>query len=373
MIRSCPACLSKNLKFIYRFEKAPVFNHVFFDSREEAKKAKSGAIELFGCKKCGLIFNAVFSSRLARYTEHYDNTQNYSQYFTSFSDKLARDLVKKYKLQEKNVVEVGCGKGNFVETLYDLGVKKMLGFDPAYVNYSPKIDRLVVKKYFNKNTVKTKADFIICRHTLEHIPNPKEFIASIVSCLVEDGKMYFEMPDLEWIVKNKTFFDFTYEHCNYFTPYSLYNLFSQFGFKRIIFKKGLNGQYIQAEISYGRPNVKKLKPINFAKVGAFINSSISNSAKILPKLGRFIVWGAGGKGVFFLNRLNIDSKISDRIIDINESQQGKFIPGTGQLVVPPETLKEGGLDTIIIMNPVYEKEIKQSARDLGFKGGFVVL
>src|SRR3989344_3728264 len=369
----CPACLNTNLEIIYRFGKAPIFNHVFFDSRDTAKKAKSGAIELRGCRGCGLVFNAIFSSRLARYTEHYDNTQNYSKFFTAFSEKLAQDLVRKYDLKNKNIVEVGCGKGNFVEILYDLGVKNMVGFDPAYTDYNPKIDRLVVKKYFNKNTIKKKADFIICRHTLEHIPKPKEFIASIVSCLAEDGKMYFEMPDLEWIVKNKTFFDFTYEHCNYFTPHSLYNLFAQFGFKHITFKKGLDGQYIQAEISRGKPNTARYKSVSFAKTGAFISSSIGRAARMVKGAGRFIVWGAGGKGVFFLNRLKVDYKRCDRVIDINKSQHGWYIPGTAQQVVAPNVLNDGGVDSIIIMNPVYKKEISQSARSFGFKGKFVVV
>lgn len=372
MIR-CTACSNKELQFIYRFDKAPIFNNVFFNHREAAKKAKTGVIELYGCKKCGLVFNAAFNSRLVCYTDEYNNAQNFSEFFMVFSDDLAKYLVKKYDLKDKNVVEIGCGKGNFVDLIYNLGVKKIIGFDPAYENYNPKIDRLIIKKYFNKNNSKQKADYVICRHTLEHVHKSREFASSVSNCLVSRGGMYFEVPDLGWIVKNKTFFDFTYEHCNYFTPYSLYNLFAQLGLGRILFKKGLRGQYIQAEIGQGKVNIGKLKPINFSKIGASISFGINNDAKIIPKLGKFIVWGAGGKGVFLLNYLKIDHKITDKIIDINKNKQGKFIPGMGQEVVSPEVLKKGGFDTVIIMNPAYEKEICQSAKDLGFKGKFVVM
>ena len=94
---------------------------------------------------------------------------------------------------------------------------------------------------------------------------------------------------------------------------------------------------------------------------------------MIKRLGKFIVWGAGGKGVFFLNRLKINSQRCGRVIDINKNQQGKYIPGTAQEVVSPEVLRKGGIDTIVIMNPVYEKEIHQTAKNLGFNGKFIVL
>jgi|SRR3989344_3367206 len=364
----CTSCGGRNLEFIYKFSDAPVLNNVFFTTKAAAQKARKGVITLHGCKTCGLVFNTSFNEKWSHYTGIYDNTQNASPYFSTYMQKLARRLFKKYRLKDKRVVEVGCGKGQFLELFYDLGVRHIQGFDPTYTNYKPKIDQLIVRKYFNKNNIRGKVDVIICRHTLEHIPRLREFVKSVSQCLAKDGVMYFEIPDLSWIVKNKTFFDFTYEHCNYFTPHSLHALFSQFGFGRITFKQGLGGQYIQAEVRRGVPKKTKTRPIRFEAVKKSIELDREYAENTLKRFGRFIVWGAGGKGVFFLNRLQIQSPF---VIDINKNKQNKYIPGTAQRVVSPEILRKEKIDAIIIMNPIYAKEIREVARNQNFRGKFI--
>ncbi len=272
---------------------------------------------------------------------------------------------------------MGCGKGGFLKLLYENGVKKIKGFDPSYLNHDSLIDRLVVKEYFDIKNIKNKVDFIVCRHTLEHIPNPTKFISSVTKCLTNDGVMYFEFPVLEWIIKNRTFFDFFYEHCNYFTKSSVFTLFEQFGFKNIIFNYGLKGQYFQLEVSRSsiRKNIKKddYLSINFSQISQFINEKINTFKKLINKLDNFVIWGAGAKGVTFLNRLNIHRDKCQYVIDINPNKQNKFIPVTGQRIVSPEILKKEKVDNIIIMNSVYEKEIKAIASKYNYKGEFVLL
>jgi hypothetical protein len=73
---------------------------------------------------------------------------------------------------------------------------------------------------------------------------------------------------------------------------------------------------------------------------------------------RTVVWGAGSKGVTFLNTFR-DSGV-DYAVDINTRKQGMYVAGTGQRIVPPEFLKDYQPDLITVMNPIYRKEIKQS-------------
>lgn len=46
------------------------------------------------------------------------------------------------------------------------------------------------------------------------------------------------------------------------------------------------------------------------------------------------------------------------VVDINPGKQGKYIPGSGQLVVPPEFLTSVQVDTVVIMNDIYRGEIQ---------------
>ena len=356
----CPICKSENLQFIYEFADSPATQHNLYSSFQEALFEKKVLISLYGCRNCQFVFNANFDISKIVYSSNYDNTQENSKYIQVYLLKLAKRIVKKYNLKDKKVVEIGCGKGYFLKTLYDLGVKNIKGFDPTYIDYNVDIDKLIVKDFFRGET--EKADFIICRHVLEHVPTPRDFIYLIEKCLTEDGTMYFEFPDLDWIIKNKAFFDFFHEHRSYFTKKSASVLFNSFGFQDIVFNYGLGGQYFQLEISRG-----------IGQITRFIKEKMADYKRTADNLDNFAVWGAGAKGLVFLNRMNISRDKCKYIIDINPNKQGKFVAITGQEIVSPEILGKEKIDTILIMNPIYGEEIKKMAEKYDFKGKFILL
>jgi len=370
----CPICKNINLDFIYQFTDTSAMQNKLYDSLENALKEKKVNFNLYGCRDCGFVFNAEFNPKKTKYSFNYDNTQENSSYFSKYLKRLAKKLNKKYNLKNKNVVEIGCGKGGFLKLLYEDGVKNIKGFDPTYLNHDSLFDKLVIKEYFDIKNIKNKVDFIVCRHTLEHIFNPIEFIYLVEECLKDKGVMYFELPSFEWIIKNKTFFDFFYEHCNYFSKRAIIRLFHQFGFKNIIFKYGLNGQYFQLVISRkGKIEYNNYPLINFNKISQFLNKQIKEYRKFIHGLDNFVIWGAGAKGVAFLNRLEVSRKQCEYVIDINPNKNRKFIPITGQMIVSPKILKEKIFNEIIIMNPIYEKEIKVLAKKYNYKGKFILL
>jgi len=52
-------------------------------------------------------------------------------------------------------------------------------------------------------------------------------------------------------------------------------------------------------------------------------------------------------------------------VDINPRKQGMYVAGTGQKIVPPEFLRDYQPDVVIVMNPIYEGEIRQMVADWG--------
>ena len=74
------------------------------------------------------------------------------------------------------------------------------------------------------------------------------------------------------------------------------------------------------------------------------------------------MWGAGSKGVTFLNAVR-DEGI-EYVIDLNSHKHGRYIPGTGQRVVPPAFLQEYRPDVVLVMNPIYHNEIQGQPRSL---------
>ena len=94
--------------------------------------------------------------------------------------------------------------------------------------------------------------------------------------------------------------------------------------------------------------------------------------KIRADKRRAMIWGAGAKGVSYLNMLNIGMEIPF-IVDINPHKQGKYIAGTGQLIVTPEFTKQYQPDLLLVMNPLYLNEIRQSLESMKIKAEVITV
>jgi hypothetical protein len=73
---------------------------------------------------------------------------------------------------------------------------------------------------------------------------------------------------------------------------------------------------------------------------------------------KIVVWGAGSKGITFLNILGLKEQVK-YIVDINPHKQEMYAPGTGQLIISPDKLNDIRPDFVISMNPLYLDEIRR--------------
>jgi hypothetical protein len=82
-------------------------------------------------------------------------------------------------------------------------------------------------------------------------------------------------------------------------------------------------------------------------------------ASELPPNGSVSLWGAGSKGVMFLNLLGLvaPGKIT-WAIDQNADKHGRFLSGTAQQVMGPGALREREMNQIVLMNGIYETEVR---------------
>jgi hypothetical protein len=86
---------------------------------------------------------------------------------------------------------------------------------------------------------------------------------------------------------------------------------------------------------------------------------------------RGVIWGAGSKGVTFLNVVDHDG--IDRAVDINPRKHGMFVSGSGQEIVGPEALRDDPPDYVVVMNPNYRDEISAQLRDLQIAADVLVV
>ena len=382
----CPACGSSDPDVFYRLEGVPAADALILDSREEAIAFPRGDVELAWCRCCGFVFNASFVARLTEYSARYEERQSASPTFTSFQRALVERLIERYDLRRKTIVEIGCGKGEFLSALCELGDNRGIGFDPAWragVAAPARGHVEIQKRLFDEDTPYAACDFVICRMTLEHIAEVGRFVRQLARWLDAGVTVLFQVPDAARILAEGAFWDVYYEHCSYFTESSLTALFTHAGFEVLRATREYGAQYLTMEaMRRGRPdaipNLGETDTVarlveNFRAAAPAVQREWRRRIDDWRDANRRVaIWGSGSKAVSFLSTLGIGSEIGC-VVDINAARHGRYVPGSGHLISSPEQLREYQPDHIVLMNPVYHGEVAQMLEKTGIATDLVVL
>lgn len=324
-----------------------------FASCEDAVATAAGDIVLIQDLESGLVFNSAFREELVQYDPDYQNEQAVSLVFQAHLTEVTA-IIRQF-FQGARLIEVGCGKGHFLEHLSGQGFA-VTGFDPAYEGVNPNI----VKSYFTPYQG-LRAEGVILRHVLEHVPDPVAFLKKIAEANGGSGLVYIEVPCFDWILERKGWFDVFYEHVNYFRLSDFHRMFGKVVDSGRIF--GSQYLYIVADLATLRePRFDAADRLAFP---SDFCSSIEQFAELL-KVTRgesklpIVVWGGASKGVIFslfMKRRGVDV---DYVVDINPAKQGKYLASTGYRVSSPEEviphLPANAL--VCVMNGNYLSEIK---------------
>lgn len=384
-IHTCPNCESNTLVPFYDIAQVPVHSVLLLETQDAAFNYPKGDINLALCKTCGFITNTDFDASLHEYSSKYEETQGFSPTFNAFHKQLAEDLIERHDLRHKTIIEIGCGKGEFLSMICELGENKGIGFDPAYIperNQSDvQRDVTFIKDFYSEKYAHYQGDFFVCKMTLEHIPDTLNFIRMVRNAIGEnyDTTVFFQVPDAIRVLDERAFWDIYYEHCSYFSLGSLARLFRKAGFDVTNLRRVYGEQYLIVEAKPARVNTLASPKLSaeddlsavFASVDNFSETiqdewsrwlNILNNAK--AKSQKIVIWGAGSKGVAFLTTLNIQEDI-EFAVDINPYKHNHYMAGTGQKIVSPEFLKTYQPDIVLVMNPIYTDEIARHLNQLG--------
>ncbi|MCG8547107.1 MAG: class I SAM-dependent methyltransferase [Alphaproteobacteria bacterium] len=378
----CPACGAPEVRSFYKVSNIPVNSCVLMRSPQEAVTYPRGDIDMCFCGDCGFIFNRAFDPGLIEYSERYEETQGFSETFNAFHEALAERLIDRYDLRGKKVIEIGCGKGEFLTMLCELGENEGTGFDPSYVADRSRAEKTelatFVTDFYSEQYANHTADFLCCKMTLEHIPAVGNFVAMVRRAVESnpDTVVFFQVPEVSLILEQFGFWDMYYEHCSYFSPASLRELFERCGYsvKEVWIDYG--DQYLMIEAlptaaaapdaSRSQAEIRRLADMvdRFeATVPATIVAWQGRLRALADEGKKVVLWGSGSKAVSMLTTLGIKDEL-ECVVDINPHRQGMFMPGTGHAIVSPESLACYKPDHVIIMNPIYRGEISKMLQDM---------
>ena len=388
---SCPNCGHHELSVFYEVRDVPVHSCLMMSSQEEAVDFPCGDVVLGFCDRCGFITNTEFDAKWSAYAPNYEDQQSYSPTFNKFSLKLANHLIDKYDLHDKDIIEIGCSKGDFLLLLCELGNNRGVGIDPSVVPgrvESEAADRVTfIQDYYSEKHAEYVGDFICCRHTLEHIQPTSEFIKTVRKSIGDrqDTVVVFEIPDNTRVLQEQAFEDIYYEHCSYFSPGTLARLFRDSGFEVTDLYCEYGDQYLLIEAKPVAIPSDKVHPFeetveDVAKDLQLFTDKIDSKLEYWKKYledakakqEKVVVWGSGSKCVAFLTTLKTTDKI-EYAVDINPHRHGKFIPGVGKEIMAPEFLKTYRPDKVIVMNAIYRQEISEMLDNMGVSTEVVAL
>lgn len=379
----CPACGSQPMRTIYTLEAIPVHSVRLLWSREEALRFPTGKMELAHCPACGFISNLAYDPDLQDYSAEYESTQAYSATFNAFAKKLAEQLIERYDLHGKDIIEIGCGQGEFLHLLCELGQNRGVGFDPAYDSARSALPAdspvKIIADYYSEKYTDYKADFFVCKMTLEHIRDVADFIGVVRRSIGSqtESTVFFQVPDVDRVLKEVAFWDIYYEHCSYFSLGSMARLFRSQNFDVTALWRGYGDQYLMIEARpASEPTLPRLPEENdleetAAEVERFtkrLTPTLAEWKRVVQEAvargERVILWGSGSKGVAFLTTLGLCDEI-EYTVDINPNKHNTYMAGSGQKVVSPEFLKEYRPDLVILMNPLYRQEVTEDLKRSG--------
>jgi hypothetical protein len=282
------------------------------------------------------------------------------------------------------LLEVGCGKGEFLRRAAERLGATAEGYDTSYEG-PMEMDGGRVRfhgGYLTGADVRGAHDVVICRHVVEHVAGIGAFLGELASIAraAGDPLVVVETPRFEWIVENECLWDVFYEHCNYFTQPTLAHLARRAGFVVQRHVGVFGGQYQWLELRVAkrspRPGTGPGVPAR-GSLAAFTRSAAQRRRRLARAIdagrgdGAWGIWGAGAKGVALAHLM--EARPPACMVDVNPAKQGGVIPGTSVPVVAPTDRAIAKLALVVIANPNYEPEIRACLEAMGFHGNILCL
>jgi len=384
----CPACGARGLSPFYDVDGVPLRSSVVLDDAREARAFPTGRLLLAACGACGFVTNAAFDAALRVPDAATEDQQGWSPTFLAYARSQAAELVDRYGLRGRRVLEIGCGRGDFLALVCALGANEGVGVDPLF-HGAGGLDAgggsiTAVAEPYGPAHARFRPDLVVCRHTLEHIAEPAAFLRLLRSTLGdrESTPVVFEVPDVVRVFDEAAFWDVYYEHCSYFTPGSLARTFRACGFDVVDVRREYDGQYlvIHARAAEPGPALECEEPaaeatrrgVRFAESVRARVTHWRDRVTRARKDGPVVVWGSGSKCVAFVTALG-DPGAVEWIVDVNPRRHGRYMPGIPRPISAPDALRGTRPGLVVVMNPVYRDEIEAAVRALGIGGGVVAL
>lgn len=381
MYRSCPICgsnKSENLRKVRMYQL-------------ESQVSLPSAYEVVCCSNCGFTYADVDTSQ-NDYDEYYKNCniyadnaelkiteenrdEEFANAYALFADKVQPDA---------NIIDIGCGNGDFLIYLKQKGFRNLCGMDPS---------KQAIKKLIQKGIKgncrgvfepigeedKGAFDVVISIGVIEHMYDINKYLLQVKQFLNKEHKTYFlcVCPSVEGFEKDM-FAEpnyFNQEHINYFSKISLDNLLNQYGLFRVheniyfdIGSENSREQVIMAlyetkdencRVIYDDISKRSMKNY-FSKITVQENEVECKINNLLSLSKNLVVWGCGAYAMQIIEKYPAFAEKINFFVDSNTAKQGIYIGS--KAVYSPECIDNSEETVIIICSMMNRDEIEEQVK-----------
>ena len=329
----------------------------FLPDAESLESDKGVALEVCQCSGCGLV---QISNDPVPYYKEVIRAAAFSDEMKGFRRKQFGSFIQKYSLKGKKVIEIGCGRGEYLSLMQQFGVDAY-GLEHSEesvmqcIKNGLKVSRgFVESSNYRINHVPFDAFYML--NFLEHLPDPNSTLRGIFNNLTDDAVGLVEVPNFDMILRNKLFSEFIGDHLFYFTKETLSSTLKQNGFE-IIECNEVWHDYIISAIVKKR---EKLDISHFYKYQEQLKNEIEEYIRRF-KDKKVAIWGAGHQALAIISLTNLAGKIR-YVVDSAPFKQGKYTPATHLSIVSPDALESDPVDAVIVMAASYSDEVARIIR-----------
>jgi SAM-dependent methyltransferase len=382
--RGCDACRAGELVAFADLGTVPVQCGAHWPERAGALASPAGQMTLGYCPSCAYVRNLRFEPELVVYDATMDMNLHHSPAVQQLTAELAGRLADRLPLAGARVLDLGCAQGELLRELCRRAGCTGTGWDPAYTGpvgadpsgasfhagFPPRGDAL------------PPYDAFVSRHWLEHLADPYEFLVELRERLAgRPGYGYLEVPDGHYDLGTAGW-QVIYPHVSYFDVYSLCRIVTRAGWRVEATGTLFSGTLRWVELSANRPVLagplaageqpglaardQQLAAIRglAARYRAERDRWRRTVRQLAAEGARPVLWGAGSRSVQFLSAVDPDRQLA-AVVDVNPRKWGRYLPGGGHRVDPPERLAQLRPRAVVVTNPAYQDEIRRSLAELG--------
>lgn len=304
------------------------------------------------CSACGLV---QLDAEAVPYYRDVIRAAGISDVLQAEKSAQFSDFIGRYALQGKKIVEIGCGRGEFLSLLAPFDVVSCgLEHDAAAVAACRERGLNVFQGYPEAGSPRLPQapfDAFLLLMFLEHMPDPCAALQAIGANLADEAVGLVEVPSFDFVVRHRLFAEFIGDHLFYFTAQTLRTTLEMNGFQ-VLECGEIRGGYVLSA------RVRKQARLD-------LSSFLSAREKLRAELhgflddlhgGRAAIWGAGHQAFAAIALTGLAGRIA-YVVDSAPFKQGRFTPATHLPIVAPEALRLDPVDAVIVMAGGYSEEI----------------